>query len=223
MTISFVQSATGSQGTPPVLGAGVTPGSTVIWVAGFYSGLPESATGLELGSTVVSGTQQLVFPQTAGGGSGDPQGLLIAMLPNVQVSGQTEVNFTTSGSIVGMAILEFSGLGPNPVMDQFVINDGASSSVTSGSTPATLWGPELIIGAGATYDGSTTAPTPAGWNLGPGNSLLGIQGHLTVGYQIQTTPGQTYSWTQPTAAAEGWAAAIVTIRASSSLPMGGFI
>lgn len=216
MAISVVQTAVGASGAAPVFGANVAPTSTVFEIIAFYSALPDTVSAITLGSNAINGTQQLLFPQDAGAGS--PQGLLIAMLPNVQVVGQTTVPFTTAGSVVEAQALEVAGLGPNPFMDVSVSAHGASATIATGSTPNTTFANELILCGAATYNGSTSAPSQSGWT-----QFLGLGGHLSTGYQIQTASGQSYAWTQACGAAIGWAAGIVCIAPSPGVFAAGIV
>lgn len=189
----------------------VTVNNTVVLVVGEFSAPTVTVTAVELGSTPVPFTQQLVFPQTAGGGS--PQGVCLVMLPNVQVSGQTVVNFTCSGSVIADAVIEIAGLGPNPTMEQVVSAVGATASIASGSTPNTVVAQQIILGAAASFNGTSTAPTGASWICGVSNNLLGIGGHLTVGWVIQSAGSVNYAFNQVTGGATGWAAAVATLYA----------
>ena len=202
MTISVVQSTT--TGT---FGSAVTAGNTVLYAIGMYSGLPETITNIELGGSVVTGTVQLEFPQTAGAGS--PQGVCVAMLPNCP-GGQTALSYSTTGSTVATYAVEVAGLGATPALDQSATASGASSTIASGATGNTTTASQFIFAAAATYNGTSSAPSQGYWTTN-----LGIAGHLSIGYAIQTTSGNSYAWTQATGGAIGWAAAVVTITPTS--------
>ena len=121
-----------------VFPAAVTPGNTIVFTVVEYSAPTVTVTNVQLGTTTVAGTTQLEFPQSAGGTSGDPTGVCIYLLPNVQVSGQTTVNYTCSGSVICAYAEEWSGLGSSPVQDTAgsITATGASASIASGTTGA---------------------------------------------------------------------------------------
>jgi hypothetical protein len=211
VTISVVQVSNASGVFP----SAVTVGNTVLLVVAEFSAPTVTVTSVELGGSVITGTTQLEFPQTAGGGS--PQGVCIVMMPNVQVSGQTTVSYTCSGSVIGTYAIEVAGLGASPTLDQFVTATGATGTISSGSTGSTTAAAEFVFCAAATYNGTTASPTGSSWTATTG---LGSN-HLSVGYIIQSSSAQTYSWTQVTGGTTGWAVAIVTLKAGGSATVTG--
>ncbi len=96
-----------------------------------------------------------------------------------------------SGSVV---LNEFSGL-PNPVAQDFSLNDGSSSSVTSDSNisgPSAVPG-ELVLSALSFYGGSPSQTTPSGWNLaGTETTTLPAYTYYQVGGS--SAPIASYSW-----------------------------
>jgi len=211
MTISVVQTTT--TGT---FGSAVTVGNTVLFVLVDYAAPTVTVTNVKLGTTTVTGTTQLAFPQTAGGGSGNATGVCVVMLPDVQVSGQTVVNYTCStGSVAGVWAVEVAGLGATPTLDQSITATGASASIASGTTGATTSAAEFVFAAAGTYAGTTTAPSGgSSWTATTGLSA----DHLSVGYIIQSSSGQTYVWDQSISngGTSGWAVAIVTLSTGST-------
>jgi hypothetical protein len=209
---SLVQVSNGSGVFP----SAVTVGNTVLLTVGEFSAPTVTVTAVKLGTTTVTGTTQLEFPQTAGGGSGNPQGVCVVMLPNVQVSGQTTVNYTCSGSVIGTYAEEWAGLGTSPTLDTAgsISASGASASIASGTTGATTQAAELIFGVSATYAGTTSSPTGSTWS-----STTGLGGgHMTAGHIIQSASGATYTWNQTVTGggSSGWAVAIVAVYSAST-------
>jgi hypothetical protein len=216
VTISVVQTTvTGTLGTSVTFSSSVTPGNTILLVIGEYSAPTVTVSGVKLGGSTVTGTTQLEFPQTAGGGS--PQGCCIVMLPNVQASGQTVVDYTCSGSVIGAYAIEVSGLGSSPTLDQSITATGATGTVTTGTTGSTTVASEFVFCAAANYNGSTNTFTGSSWT---GQTVTGSN-HLCVAYIIQTTSAQTYNASQIVGGTAGWAAAIVTLYAGGSASVSG--
>lgn len=208
MTISVVQVAPSGTST---FSSAVTVGNTVLFVLGEYSAPTVTVTNIELGGSTITGTTQLEFPQTAGGGSA--QGVLIAMLPNVQVSGQKAITYTCSGNVIDVYAIEIAGLGASPTMDQAITAVGTGGNIASGTTAATTTAAEFIFGAAANYNGSTNAPTGSSWTT----TLNTSDGHLSTAYLIQSTAGATYAYNQTVGgSATGWAVAIVTLKAGTT-------
>jgi hypothetical protein len=201
MTIAAVQAT--STGT---FGTAVTVSNTVLFNVAEYDQPTVTVTNVKLGTTTVTGTTQLAFPQTAGAGLG--QGICVVLIPNVQVSGQTVVNYTCStADVIGVYAEEVSGLGSNPTLDQSITNIGTNGNIASGTTSATTKAAEFVWAAAATFNGSTSSPTGSTWV-----STIGLASdHLSIGYIIQSTVGQTYTWNQVVGGTGGWAVAIVTL------------
>jgi hypothetical protein len=199
----FVQGhADGNSGTETFTSA-TTAGNTVIVIIGDYDTPTTVVSALKLGGAAVPYTQVLAFPQTTGAGS--PQGCCIAMMPNVP-GGQTVVTYSYSGtSVIATAIMEVSGLGPCPYLDQLATAAGATNSIASGLTPETTALNEFIVAGAATYNGSTSPPSEGYWNTD-----IGINNHLSTGY-YEPTGLSTYSWTQSTGGNIGWAAVVAAI------------
>lgn len=212
MTISLVQSNGQASGASSFVFTkqALTVGSTAFVVLGEFDAVGEAITAVKLGTTSVPFTV-LVFPQTAGGGS--PQGCAVVMVPNIQVSGQTTVALTYSGgNIIGAWGGEVAGLGPNPVLNTSIANSGDVASMTTGTTPATTVANAFILAAVASYNGSSSAPSQT-W----ANTDLGINSHLSIGWEIQTAIGQTYAWTQAGGGTLGWAGGIIAVTPSPTL------
>jgi hypothetical protein len=219
MSLVIVQTVgQGNGSTSIALGSNITVGNTAFLVFGQYDGQPYTVTQVTVGGTSVP-YRILAFPQTGSGGSTD-QGFAIIMIPNIQVSGSATIGWTYTGSnIIASWACEISGFGVSPVLDQISTGTGQNNTIASGTTGATTSANQFILGGGATYNGTSSAPSQT-W----ANSDLGINSHLSVGWEIQTTGGQTYGWTQATAGSEGWGAAVVTVKiAPPGLLMAGIV
>lgn len=217
MAITVVQTATGT-GNPPVsFASSITPGNTVILIAPCYntSGNPNTITGVKLGGGTVTGTAAFFSPGTTGTvnsptGSGNVASIAIWMLPNIQLAGQTQVDYTPSGSQVGQVAYEVAGLGTSPSLDKPASGSGTTTgTVTSGSTGAITGSPELIVGGAMIFAGATGAPA--------GFTTANPTGDCWAGYQIATSPGGSYTWTQ-TGNGNPWAVALATIQGTPVAP-----
>lgn len=219
MALIIVQTVgQGNGDTSIVFGSNITVGNTVFLVFGQYDGQTYTVTQVTIGGTSVP-YRILEFPQTGSGGSTD-QGFAIIMIPNVRVSGSTTVGWTYTGtSIIASWACEIFGFGANPVLDRSSSGTGQNNTIASGSTGPTTAANEFILGGGATYNGTSSPPTGTTW----ANTDIGINSHLSVGWEIQTTVGLTYGWTQATSGSEGWGSAVVTIKIGSGLLMVGIV
>ena len=97
----------------------------------------------------------------------------------------------TSGSVV---LDEFSGL-PNPVAEDFSVNDGSSSTLSSETLPgeAPAASGELTLTALSFYGGSPSSTTPSGWSAaGSEASTLPSFVYWKVG--TSSTPSASFSW-----------------------------
>lgn len=211
MTISMVQSAGQASGTPFTFASNITVGNTLFLVLGEYdNSTTETITNVKVGTTSVT-AKTLLFPQI---NVADAQGLAIVMIPNVQVSGQKTISYTYSGTnVIATWACEVSGLGANPVVNQSSPGSGNNNTIASGTTPASTVANAFALGGGATYNGSTSTPSGTTW----ANTDLGINSHLSIGWEIQTTIGQTYNFTQATGGDLGWAAGVVVVAPGPAL------
>lgn len=187
----------------------LTVGNTAVVVLAEYDSPTTTITDVKLGSTSVSFTVE-EFPQVGGGTA---QGVAAIVIPNISVSAQDTVVITYSGtSIIASWGCEVQDLGAAPVLDAFASNDGTGNAITTGtSSPATTTAGAFVLAAAASYTGTSSSPTET-WT----NKVLGINSHLSIGWEIQTTSGQTYSWSQATTGGATWAAFIIVLRAASS-------
>jgi hypothetical protein len=187
-----------------------TVGSTIILVLAEYDGVGQTITDVKIGTTDVTFSVP-VYPQDAGAGS--PQGCAAIIIPNNPVSGQKTITFTyTGGNVIATWACEVGNLGSAPVIDAQNSGHGASNTIASGvSSPASTTPDAFVIAAAASYNGTSAAPSET-WT----NTDLGIGGHLSVAWEIQSSSGQTYSFTQGTGGGIGWAAWVLVIRAASA-------
>lgn len=217
MAISIVQTATGTGNPPVTFASPVTVGNTVILVAPVYNttGGTNSITGVKLGTNVIPGTIAFFNNATTGGinsasSGGNVAYISIWMLPNIQVSGQTAVDYTPSGSQVGQVAFEVAGLGTSPSLDQSASNSGiVTGAVVAGPTGAITGAPELIVGGAMIFAGATGAPA--------GFTTANPTGDCWAGYQIATSSGGTYTWSQ-TSNGNPWAVALATVLGTPTPP-----
>jgi hypothetical protein len=191
----------------------LTAHSTAVVVMGeFDSSTTETITGIQLGGVAQPGAYVAVFPQTLGGGSG--QGCACIVVPDV-VAGQNAVSWTYSGtSVIGTWGCEVANLGPFPMVDTSTIpHTGTGSPNSTGTTPASTQPPAFVLAAASDFNGTSATPSGTTWT---GGTDLGVGGHLSVGWLIQSAAGQTYSWTQVTGGTVGWADFIVTLYAGTA-------
>jgi hypothetical protein len=218
VTISVVQTATGTSNPPASFASGVTAGNTVFLVATYYdtngTQPAPSASSVKLGGSVVSGTVALFNAGTTNGvnsaadGSNNVACIGFWMLPNCP-GGSTAVDITTGANNIGQVAYEVAGLGSSPVRDVSTSNTAITAgAVDSGTTSGITNAPEFIIG-GAMVFGGAGAGAPSGW------TYVNPSGDQWIGYQIATSSGGTYNWHQAAGGSEPWAAGVATIALSS--------
>jgi hypothetical protein len=222
VTISVVQSGTFPAAWSGTMGSPVTSGNTLFLVPQGYenSGGTMSTSAPLLGGNPVTGAVKLLdtegsdFIKTYAG---------IWMLPNCP-GGSAAVAITMSGSNaisnVGLFYYEVAGLGSAPVLDQSSSGNsgsGSGTAVSSGTTGAITSAPEFILGAGGNDQGAGSGA--AGFTS---LNMSGL-GNAWAGYQIASSSGGTFSWSQTAAAAARWAAAVVAISAAPSAPRSGLL
>jgi hypothetical protein len=208
VTISVAQSNDlNGSGTSLAFGSNVTALDTVFLVVIVYanSNVTLSVTSPTLGGSAVPGAALLQSEQVYDSGTGHAAGHFTFMLPDCP-GGSSAVGWTAGGStsVDGAAIYDVAGLGPRPVLDQQAAGSGSGTAVASGATPAILASPEFILGAAAMYQGDASGPGGGWTTLEPNNSGW-------AGYQIATSAGGTYSWSQTQTSSDAWTAGIVTV------------
>ena len=218
MTIAVVQSNDlNGSGASLSFGSGVTTGNTVFLVVVGYSSSSSalSVTSPTLGGSSVTGSSTLQSEQLYYSSTGHNVGHFTFMLPDCP-GGSAAVGWTAGGgtSIDAAFIYEVSGLGASPALDQQAVADGTTTAVASGTTPAITEAPEFILGAAAIYAGTVGGGT----GNGPGSppwTVLEPNFSGWAGYQIATSSGGTYSWSQTGVSADTWTCGIVTVYAGS--------
>jgi hypothetical protein len=212
MTISVVQTAQQTSNPPITFGSAVTAGNSVVLVAACYdtAGTPVTVSGVKLGGSTVTGTVALFNPGGTGAVNSASDGGNVAcvsvwLIPNVS-GGQTTVDYSSAVSNIGSVAYEVSGLTASPALDQSASGSSISSSTaTSGATGAITGAPEFVVGGAMIFSGAG-AGAPSGF------TYVNPAGDIWVGYQIPTSSGGTYTWTQ-TSAGQPWAAAVATLQA----------
>jgi Concanavalin A-like lectin/glucanases superfamily len=208
VTISVVQGKVFS-GLSGSLNSAVTAGNTLLVLPYNYNSTNMSSSAPVYNGSTPSGSAKLTDVNAPSGGAGIVY-TGIWMMPAVS-GGGTSVGLTVTGSTVGMAAYEISGLGSAPQLDPgggtSTGGNAGSATAASGSTPAITQSPELILGSVITYGG---APAGAGspWTeLSPTYSKCG--------YQVVTSSGGAYDYTMGSGGAgDTWAACIAAICAA---------
>jgi len=195
----------------------VTPGNSIVLIPGLYTAATSGSfttSNPQFGSAghSVPGTQLV-----QGTGPIPPNGpgygyTALWLLPDV-AGGATFVRvdctIPSPGGPLGMFAYEISGLGAAPQLDPaggVSSGSGTATAVRSGACPAIVESSEIIFGFGHIYDVSLSAPT-GGWTSIAGG---GVQ-NFWAGYQIATTSGGTYSWSQTANSTGSWGAAVTAI------------
>ena len=134
------------------------------------------------------------------------------LLPDVAGGGtfvRVDCTVPSPGAPLGMFAYEVAGLGTNPQLDPaggVSSGTGTVTTVASGACPAITQSQEIIFGFGHIYDVTLNAPSGS-WNTEIGG---GVQ-NFWVGYQIASSPGARYSWTQTANSTGSWGAAVAAI------------
>lgn len=206
MALAVVQSC----GPNGLFGSNVTLGNTVFMIGIAYNG------GNLIGSSAptLSGTAVPSGVLLQGQNSPTPTSALVYggvwMLPALSQTGtQLGMTFSATGGATQQTLYgyEVSGLGSGPALDKSVFDNGsASGPAISGTTPAIAYSPEFVIGWDVGYALSMAGPTTGGWTTQVGNSSF-----TYAGYQIATSPGGTYSWSDAYSGSGNWVAGIVTV------------
>jgi hypothetical protein len=189
----------------------LTVGNTAIIAMAEYDPIGQSVTAVTIGGK--AHPFKIKFPEVGAGGS-DSQGAALVVIPNIQISGQDAVVLTYStADIIATWGAEVKGLGVDPQFDAYNQGTGENNTIVTGTTtPSSTSALAFVIAIAASYNGTSSAPSET-W----AHTILGIGSHLSVAWEIQTTSGHTYSFTQATGGNEGWAALCVVIRPSSQL------
>ena len=215
MTISVVQTAWISAGFSGSFASNVTIGNSIVIAATGYNGnngTAISSSGLLYNGASQAGTVKLTDLQSGGGTGSDY--LAFWLIPDVQSSAKTlAITMTNSltGSFVGIAAWEVSGLGASPALDQSSIASGGTTAAqSSGTTGAITGAPEFIAGA-LVQDGTpgTLPGSPWSANIVSGTTNTAAQS------QIVVSSGGTYAYNVGAGNAN-WVSGIVTVKAAGS-------
>jgi hypothetical protein len=223
VAISVIQATYFDSAASGIFGDNVAPGNSVILIPGLYTSFTSgtfSTSNPQFGGSSVPGTK-LVDGTGVYGGMGF--GYTAIWLLSALVGGAASVglDFSTppDGGPVGMFAYEVTGLGAAPQLDPaggVTSATGTGTDVDSGPTPAITQDPEIIFGYGHDYH-VTLSDLPPEWTAQSGGLVQNLWG----GYQIVTSAGDSYDWTQ-TAATDGtWGAAVVAICAQPTPPPPG--
>jgi hypothetical protein len=195
----------------------VTSGNSIILVPGLYTSASSGsfstsnpqfgAKGNTVpGTLLTEGTGPIVTGAPGYGYTG------LWLLPDVAGGGtfvRVDCTIPSPGAPLGMFAYEVAGLGTNPQLDPaggVSSGTGTVTTVASGACPAITQSQEIIFGFGHIYDVTLNAPSGS-WNTAIGG---GVQ-NFWAGYQIATSPGARYSWTQTANSTGSWGAAVAAI------------
>lgn len=215
MTIAFVQSKNTNASATTTLSAGTGAGNTVFYAVYAYGSVGGSITA---SAPKVGGSAYAPAVQVLTGLSPGTNNVMFSlwMFPNLP-SGATAFSTTVTGGTIdsndGSDAWEYSGLGPSPFVDvQAPGGSGTSGAISSGTTPATLYAPELVFGIAIGF-GFALTPPGAPWtgSLQPSSFCSGS-------YQIATSSGGTYTYS-PAGSGNDWVAGAVTIAPSQPAPV----
>jgi hypothetical protein len=217
MAVALVQTPSPSSNGSNTFASAVTAGNTVfftIFAFDFGNTTITSSAPLLNGSSVTGAAllKSESSPFTTGSGV-----VYVGfwMLPDIPGGGTScSVTVGGSGTAFSLYCYEVSGLSTTPSLDQFAIaGNGNSANPASGTTGATTSAAEFVVGGGVMLGvalGSPGAPWTA--TAGPSSFAWG-------GYQIQSSSGATYSWTQSSSGStNAWSAGVVTVKGSGAAP-----
>lgn len=214
MAISIVQTPAPSSGASNTFASAVTAGNSVILgIAAFsFSNSAITSSAPLLGGSSVTGASQLIAELSPFSTGSGVVYFAYYLLPNIP-GGATSVSVTVGGggSAFGLWAYEVAGLGTSPSLDQSVKNgNGNSANPNSGTTGAITAAPELVLGAGIMLGVALTSPG-APWTVEAGGSNF-----AWAGYQIVTSSGGTYNWSQSSGGStNAWSAVVATVEGTS--------
>jgi hypothetical protein len=200
----------------------VTAGNTVILMPALYSAASSgsfSTSNPQFGQrgNSVNGTDLLegtgpILPN--GPGFGYTAVWMLPNMPGGESYVRVDCTYPSPGAPLGMFAYEVAGLGAAPQLDPaggVTSEAGSVTAVNSGVCPAITASPEIIFGFGHIYDVTLSAPSSA-WTTMIGG---GVQNFWS-GYQLASSPGNTYDWSQTAASTGSWGAGIVAICAQQA-------
>jgi hypothetical protein len=219
--LSVLQAATASGfSNEATFGNPVTEGSYLLIASSAYafgSTPPDNTDSPTLGGTPPAGAAQLQYIQSPTAG-GDTVAEALWLLPvTAAIAGATAIECPWSGEdgYAGVVAIETSGWAAAPAVDQSSTGQGASDTVTSGDTGATLQQPELIFGMSIGF--AQVQAFPSGYVNYNGQGS-GADQYFVAGWTAALTSGGTYAYGGTAESSANWAAGIVTlaVQAGSS-------
>lgn len=216
MAISVVQTAvSGNLSGTAVFGNPVTPGNTVLmYVSAYGDGAPISTSGPQLGRSSVPGASLLTSDYSTSGGNIYSSLWMLPTISPVNGDGETlSITADGGGGLASVIGWEVAGLGSSPSLDMSSAAAAAGGATTSsGTTGAITSASEIVVGGATAYAETQSSPgspwivsdTPNAW--------------CWAGYQIVSSAGGSYTWTQTTGGAQDadWAAVVATVKATYS-------
>lgn len=210
MTISLVQAP--AAGAAPSLAA-VGSGNTVYFgiVAFAFSNATITSSAPTIGGSPVSGATKILDQLSGFSGTGVVY-IAVWKMPNVTgaPSGTCGITIGGGGTLLDIFPREYSGMGASPTVDQLVtVQHPNAPNPAAGPTGAITSAPELVIMMSAIL-GVAEASPGSPWTYEAGSSSF-----CGFGWQVVTSSGGTYSFTQSTSGGQNaWSAGIVTDAAS---------
>jgi hypothetical protein len=209
VAISIVQSAWASGlGGGGSFGAGATLGNWLVIAQTGYNNStppPTNTAAPTLGGITSAVATQLLYEASPNTANNVSLAFWLLQVTSA-IAGQTAVNTTwDTGNAAGFVAYETTGWTGTPALDQSSSDNGTGTAVTSLTTPAIQYAPELVIGTLISY--GQTQGSPAGYT----NNNSSANGFQATGYQIVTSSGGTYTYAATAGGSANWAAGIVTI------------
>jgi hypothetical protein len=121
----------------------------------------------------------------------------------------------SSPNVIASWGCEVANLGASPLVDVFKTGVGTGSPNSTGTSPASVHASAFVLAGMSDYNGTSAAPSTS-WV----NTDLGIASHLSIGWEIQSSSGLTYIWSQTTGGTVGWAGFVISLYAASTVGAG---
>lgn len=202
-------------------GSNVSAGDTIFLVATGYttSAVSISTSSPMFNGSTPAGSTKLIEAQSPGINSVYSA---IWMLPNV-AGGASSVSLTITNSqgqgsnAVGLVAYDVAGLGHNPTLDTSNTATGTTNHPSSGASGAIGHVPEFIL-AGLVGYGLVMSDVGAPWT-----EVQFPDGYNLTGYQIVTSSGGSYTYSQTGSSAANWVGGIVTVYAGAAASRSGLL
>jgi hypothetical protein len=213
--ISVVQSAYFPYDVQGNFDNNVTEGNSVVMIPALYG---NNASGSFSTSNPQFGTTGNSVPgaQLVAGTSPFDDGAdiytaiwLLPDLPGGATFVRLDFTYPDPGGPHGTVAYEIAGLGPAPQLDPaggMAEATGYGNVVASGACPPITQPVEIVFGFGHIYNPALSAPSSA-WTA----AIAGPDPDVWTGYQITSTTGGTYSWTQTANGTASWGAGVAAI------------